>query len=399
MLLREEAAVIKDLSQTSSKKYVSITSFDEDNFRRGHLTQNYHFTTIHGHVRELELELTWSNPSIPKNLSNLTKLHTLILYINNTRERIPNFDVKLNCLVDLKILTTGAVIIPNMFTNFPSLTNLEILGQRRGKAPSFSEVPETIGSLKQLIYVMIRDVNLGLVPNEIGGLKSLQDLTLRNCNLTYLPESIGNLASLTSLDLSQNKLKTVPSSLTNIRSLHSIKLSYNFTLRTLPPSLLKLKGLFIGCQQCYNLNISDSEIGDDVQIFLTKDFRVSDSGYISINLIVKNIGSAPAGGYTIYKEKLLNPLTQVTLDESISVLINYYHLNRYYLTFRNKGGFTRLKLYELISEAHHQFYEGDKIFSEGPTALTFYDILDLTISSITYYPKERRLKVTIYPTY
>ena len=245
----------------------------------------------------------------------------------------------------------------------------------------------------------IRNVNLGLVPNEIGGLKSLHDLTLRNCNLPYLTESIGYLKSLRRLDLQRNKLETVPNSLANLKSLNSIDLSYNFTLLTLPASLLKLKGLFIGCQQCYNLNITDSEIGDDVQIFLTEDFRVSNSGDISIYLIVKNIGSAPAGGYTTYKDKLLNPLTRVTLDESISVLINYYHLDRYYLTFRNKGGFTRLKLYELISEAHHQFYEGDKIFSEEPTALTFYDILDLTISSITYYPQERRLKVTIYPTY
>ncbi len=399
MLPREEEAVLKDISQESSKNYMFISSFDKVDFRHGRRTENYHFSRRNGHIREIELELTWSNPSIPKNLSNFTELHTLILYIDSTREKIPNFDVKLNSLVDLKIITTGAVIIPNMFTSFPSLTNLEIRGERRGRAPSFSEVPETIGSLKKLFKLSIQDVNLGIVPNEIGGLKSLRDLTLRNCNLTYLPESIGNLASLWKLGLSRNKLQTVPSSLANIGVLKEIRLGYNFTLCTIPTPLLKLKGLIIGCQQCYNLNIADSEIGDDVKIFSPKDFRVSDSGNKSLYLIVKNIGYAPAGGYTIYKDDLLNPLTQVTLDESISVHINYYHVSRYYLNFRNKGGFTRLKLYELISEAHCEFYEGDKIFSEKPTALTFYELLDFTISGISYSPQKKNLEVTIYPTH
>lgn len=51
----EETAVIKNVAQISSKKYKPITSLDDDEFRRGYLTQNYHYSTRNGHVREMEI--------------------------------------------------------------------------------------------------------------------------------------------------------------------------------------------------------------------------------------------------------------------------------------------------------------------------------------------------------
>ena len=215
--------------------------------------------------------------------------------------------------------------------------------------------------------------------------------------MEHLPNSIGDLKSLWSLSLQYNKFETLTSSISKIPTLDSIDLSYNFTLKTLPPSLKNMKDLYISCEQCYNLN---SESGVEIGIADSKDFEIHDSGEITINLIVKDIGDAPAFGYIHYKDQLLNPHTLVIEDEVISVEFNYNYLERFELTLKNEGGFTRLKLYECISEAHIQLYENEmKSNKEKFSHFTFYEVSDYKISMVYFKPEEKIWEIIIHSTY
>ena len=64
------------------------------------------------------------------------------------------------------------------------------------------------------------DNQLLTLPTSIGNLKSLRILDLRNNQLTSLPNSIGNLQSLEELDLRHNEFITIP---TIIRKLKNVR--------------------------------------------------------------------------------------------------------------------------------------------------------------------------------
>ena len=412
-LCEEEAMVMKEIVNSSPKKYILIPNFDIDDFRRGYLTQNYHFSTKDGHVIELELEINYQNPMFPKGLSKLQKLSSLYLYMYNTGEKIPDLDCKIISLWDLKILTAGEVIIPNKFTSFPNLHNLYIQGPRRGEVPFFEDAAETLGTLKDLKYLTINNTLLNTVPSSIGDLQSLEALDLdsnnnlenipdsigqlaslerlsfNRCNLKRIPNSIGDLKSLRKLNLESNRLKTLPSTIGNITTLSFIDLSYNFPLKTLPLSLKNLKDIHVSCDQCYNLT---TELGDEIKISGFKDFEVHDSGVIIINLIVKEKGDAPAFAYSHYKDQLVNPHTIVIEDEVISVVFNYNDLHKFDLILKNKGGFTRLNLYERISEAHAQLYENEM-------KNTYYEVFDYIISMVYFKPERNIWIISFHSTY
>lgn len=411
-LCEEEAMVMKDVVKNSPKKYMLISNFDVDEFRRGYLTENYHFSAKSGHLIELELEINYKNPIIPKGLSEFQELHSLYLYMYNTGEKIPDFDCKINSLRNLKIFTTGEVVIPDKFTSFPHLRRLYIRGWRSEEAPSFENAAETLGTLKDLKYLTIYNTSLNTLPSSIGNLESLESLDLENntltnvpesigrlnslesllidrCNLERLPNSIGNLKSLRRLELPGNKLETLPSSIGNITTLSFIDLSYNFPLKTLPLSLKNLKDVHVSCDQCYNLT---TELGYEIEISGFKDFEVRDSGEIIIYLVVKEVGDAPAFGYSHYKDQLVNPHTLVIEEEVISVVFNYDDFQKFDLILKNKGGFTRLKLYERISEAHAQLCENEM-------KNTYYEEFDYIISMVYFRPEENTWQISFWSTY
>jgi len=81
---------------------------------------------------------------------------------------------------------------------------------------------------------------LNYLPESIGQLKLLQTLDLRNNNLTELPESIGKLEFLEELILHDNALRSVPESIGNLKNLGILHLDNN-DLTTLPDTICNLK--------------------------------------------------------------------------------------------------------------------------------------------------------------
>ncbi len=73
-----------------------------------------------------------------------------------------------------------------------------------------TELPESIGKLKQLTTLDLSNNRLAALPESVGQLTQLQTLNLSNNQLTTLPESLSQLTQLQSLDLSNNQLTALP---------------------------------------------------------------------------------------------------------------------------------------------------------------------------------------------
>lgn len=104
-----------------------------------------------------------------------------------------------------------------------------------------------------VIILKIGGKGLNNLPESIGQLKFLQILDLRNNNLTELPESIGNLEFLEELILHDNALRSVPKSIGNLKNLGLLHLDNN-ELTTLPDTICNLK-------TWYPIGLSINKIG------------------------------------------------------------------------------------------------------------------------------------------
>ncbi len=91
-----------------------------------------------------------------------------------------------------------------------------------------------------IIMLNLCGKGLNYLPESIGQLKFLQTLDLRNNNLTELPESIGKLEFLEELILHDNALRSVPESIGNLKNLGILHLDNN-DLTTLPDTICNLK--------------------------------------------------------------------------------------------------------------------------------------------------------------
>lgn len=103
-------------------------------------------------------------------------------------------------------------------------------------------LPESIGSLKGLETLWLRDNNIKYLPDSISQLTSLNDLFLYNNKIEKLPESIVNLTKLESLSLSHNLLKNLPEKIGNLKELKKLFLLDN-RLKELPESIGYLNSL------------------------------------------------------------------------------------------------------------------------------------------------------------
>lgn len=94
-------------------------------------------------------------------------------------------------------------------------------------------LPESIGILKNLKRLYLRDNQLTSLPDSIGNLQFLENLDVFNNQINSLPEPIGNLKALKRLDLSNNYIENLPSSIGCLESLEKLGL-YNVNLKNPP---------------------------------------------------------------------------------------------------------------------------------------------------------------------
>lgn len=122
---------------------------------------------------------------LPDTLRQLTKLKTLDVCVNNFNGVI-DFPTSTN-LVDLCMIDTGIVLLPESISLLVNLNSLELSNNK----------------IKEF-------------PREICSFTKLEILDIRNNFITYIPDDIGKLTKLYSLDLAKNKICNIPNSLFKI---------------------------------------------------------------------------------------------------------------------------------------------------------------------------------------
>ncbi|MCI0423847.1 MAG: ADP-ribosylation factor-like protein, partial [Acidobacteria bacterium] len=106
-----------------------------------------------------------------------------------------------------------------------------------------TELPESLGQLRQLEKLELNMNNLKSLPESLGNLTRLRELWLYgNRELTLLPESLANLVHLELLHLAHSRWMSMPDWLRKLRQLKRIYLQDN-QLTDLPGSLGELEHL------------------------------------------------------------------------------------------------------------------------------------------------------------
>eukprot|EP00505_MAST-04D_sp_SCG-Rhode-Island_P001463 Stramenopile-MAST_4_protein_1463 len=125
-------------------------------------------------------------------------------------------------------------------------------------------LPDTIGSLQQLIELTVFNNQLRLLPEAIGDLHTLVYLSVQNNHLTTLPNRMGNLKRLRSLYAWNNSIKSLPENFGEMNSLQIVDFRHN-ELRNLPLSIQKLaavKHFFVaGNYLCPNEDFPSNLVG------------------------------------------------------------------------------------------------------------------------------------------
>lgn len=151
------------------------------------------------------------------------------------------------------------------------IINLELVGQE------LDSLPEAIGELVNLKYLLLEDNKLTYLPMSICKLTKLEDLGLDGNLLTELPQCIGELTKLKYLGLDENKLTVFSISILELANLEELYLNQN-QITQLPDSIGKLSKLIYLEFAENEITILPNSIGDLIDL---------ESIYLSDNAIVK----------------------------------------------------------------------------------------------------------------
>ncbi|KAK3436683.1 hypothetical protein EUGRSUZ_C01326 [Eucalyptus grandis] len=192
---------------------------------------------------------------IHRKLASLTELHLK----GTTIEELPESIGSLKELETLNVSWCKSLThIPSSVGDQVSLTHLLLQGCHLLK-----EIPNSIGKLASLTKLDLSETGIEKLPESIGFLKELETLDASNCVLlAHIPSSIGHLSSLSLLDLRKcHKLTQLPESMGSLMSLTHLYLSWT-GIEELPKSINSLKKLkILDASNCASLTCISSSIG------------------------------------------------------------------------------------------------------------------------------------------
>ena len=174
------------------------------------------------------------NSSVPQELHNLgiTNMNTVVL--NLSRKNLTNLPSSIGKLKQLRILDLEDNRLNSLPSSIGNLKNLIYIGLEGNRLNS---LPESIFKLKKLQELRLSQNYLESVPRQIGNLKNLTNLGLAGNKLTSIPKEIGKLKKLDVLFLGFNKLTSLPDEIGRLPNLRSIYIHSNPNLRIIPKSL------------------------------------------------------------------------------------------------------------------------------------------------------------------
>lgn len=221
---------------------------------------------VNGRVFQVSLYNKNLTGTIPPELGDLTKLHSLDISSNNLSGSIPD---ELGNMLEMQSLSvyanklTGGV--PPSLGNVPDLRDLYLgANPLTGTIPAelgnlsklqilylnncelSGEIPKELGNLSNLriLYLQINELT-GSIPPELGGLTNLTQLYINNNKLAGgIPKELGDLSMLEYLSLFENPLSgSIPTELTNLTNLKSLVLAANNLSGSIPVELGSMSAL------------------------------------------------------------------------------------------------------------------------------------------------------------
>ena len=174
------------------------------------------------------------NSSVPQELDNLGVRNMNTVVLNLSRKNLTNLPSSIGKLKQLRILDLEDNRLNSLPSSIGNLKNLIYIGLEGNRLNS---LPESIFKLKKLQELRLSQNYLESVPRQIGNLKNLTNLGLAGNKLTSIPKEIGKLKKLDVLFLGFNKLTSLPDEIGRLPNLRSIYIHSNPNLRIIPKSL------------------------------------------------------------------------------------------------------------------------------------------------------------------
>lgn len=174
------------------------------------------------------------NSSVPQELHNLGVRNMNTVVLNLSRKNLTNLPSSIGKLKQLRILDLEDNRLNSLPSSIGNLKNLIYIGLEGNRLNS---LPESIFKLKKLQELRLSQNYLESVPRQIGNLKNLTNLGLAGNKLTSIPKEIGKLKKLDVLFLGFNKLTSLPDEIGRLPNLRSIYIHSNPNLRIIPKSL------------------------------------------------------------------------------------------------------------------------------------------------------------------
>jgi internalin A len=320
------------------------------------------------------------------NLSKQKKLSNL--FIKSTSQHLNSFDFSsLPSLQKLEIINNSQEFSwPKNIHKLKKLQVLKIEGKIEQLAPE-------IASMTQLISLDLSNNRLTELPSSIGRLKNLQHINVANNNITNLPEEINKLTQLISLNASDNPLKEIKGNLNTYSNMSNLNLSNTYIDN--PQSIKILKAT----PKLEYLNLSNTKITIVPYELLNKEYLVEldlskneiNYSFSKINLpLITSLNlnktrtscvSDSIVNYTMLRTLKLNYSELMFLSSDISTL---KHLSTVEL-FETKVAFTyvqncltneQIKSYSLARTYYYQLKDVDPLTVTAVT-LSFQQIIEL----------------------
>ena len=175
------------------------------------------------HLRLAQMDLD----TLPPEIGFCDRLETIDL-MGNPIDNLPETLVECRQLYELKI---------SYKTFYRLLDDYMFQLIDEGKIRS-EHIPHVIFELESLQSLDLNQTKLNFIPPD-HTLLNLNELYLSNNSFTAIPESICSMKQLKLLDMSQNRIETIPEHFLQIKRLETLILSYN-QLTTLPKIIVRL---------------------------------------------------------------------------------------------------------------------------------------------------------------
>ncbi|MHA2474974.1 MAG: leucine-rich repeat domain-containing protein, partial [Promethearchaeota archaeon] len=197
---KERALLRKERKKEFIKEKEQIFSIFKDQKPESYIFKNYHGEPLIEEEYNVLIELEKQVGDIPKWEGDFTRGDYPLLNIKTLKF---SYVLLGNHVVMLNLCGQGLTYLPESIGQLKFLQTLDLRNN------NLTELPESIGKLEFLEELILHDNALKSIPESIGNLKNLGLLHLDNNNLTSLPDAICNLKTWAPIGLTNNKIDSL----------------------------------------------------------------------------------------------------------------------------------------------------------------------------------------------